>query len=51
MGASPERFLKKQGRKILSQPIKGTIRRGHNPAEDALLRTQLLTSEKNGPKT
>ena len=46
MGASPERFLKKQGRKILSQPIKGTIRRGQNPAEDALLRTQLLTSEK-----
>ncbi|MDB5242720.1 MAG: pabB [Spirosoma sp.] len=46
MGASPERFLKKQGRKILSQPIKGTIRRSQNPAEDAQLRTQLLTSEK-----
>ena len=46
MGASPERFLRKQGRQLLSQPIKGTIRRGQTPAEDAQLRTQLLNSEK-----
>jgi para-aminobenzoate synthetase component 1 len=46
MGASPERFLKKEGRKILSQPIKGTIRRGKTPDEDNLLRFQLLNSEK-----
>ena len=46
MGASPERFLKKEGRKILSQPIKGTIRRGQMPDEDDLLRSQLLHSEK-----
>ena len=46
MGASPERFLRKQGRKILSQPIKGTIRRGQTPAEDAHLRALLLNSEK-----
>ena len=46
MGASPERFLRKQGRQLLSQPIKGTIRRGQTPAEDASLRDQLLNSEK-----
>ena len=46
MGASPERFLTKKGRNILSQPIKGTIRRGQTPDEDAALRAQLLNSEK-----
>ena len=46
LGASPERFLRKQGRQLLSQPIKGTIRRGQTPAEDADLRAQLLNSEK-----
>lgn len=46
MGASPERFLTKAGRQILSQPIKGTVRRGQTPEEDMLLRDQLLNSEK-----
>ncbi|GAB3642687.1 aminodeoxychorismate synthase component I [Spirosoma arcticum] len=46
MGASPERFLRKQGQQLLSQPIKGTIRRGQTPDEDAQLRSQLLNSEK-----
>jgi para-aminobenzoate synthetase component 1 len=46
MGASPERFLKRAGQRILSQPIKGTIRRGHTAAEDDALRGQLLNSEK-----
>ena len=46
IGASPERFLTKAGRRILSQPIKGTVRRGQTPDEDAHLREQLLNSEK-----
>ncbi|MCX6182715.1 MAG: anthranilate synthase component I family protein [Bacteroidetes bacterium] len=32
--ASPERFLKKEGSKVLSQPIKGTAKRGANEEED-----------------
>jgi para-aminobenzoate synthetase component 1 len=44
--ASPERFIKKIADKIISQPIKGTIKRGNFGAEDALLKEQL----KNDPK-
>ena len=39
--ASPERFLKKEGNKLISQPIKGTIRRGNSEQENDLLKTQL----------
>lgn len=46
MGASPERFIRKDGMKLTSQPIKGTIRRGQTADEDAQLRFQLLNSEK-----
>ncbi|WP_448528890.1 anthranilate synthase component I family protein [Raineya sp.] len=44
--ASPERFLKKEGNKIISQPIKGTIRRGDTPEADKLQKQKLLHSEK-----
>ncbi|MFI5132892.1 MAG: anthranilate synthase component I family protein [Chitinophagales bacterium] len=45
--ASPERFLKKEGGNILSQPIKGTSKRINSDAEkDKLSKEQLLHSSK-----
>ncbi len=44
---SPERFLCKRGNKIISQPIKGTIKRGATPSEDAALQAELYHSEKD----
>ena len=44
--ASPERFLARQGSQIISQPIKGTVRRGATPAEDEQQRQTLLNDEK-----
>lgn len=34
ISASPERYLKKKGKELLSQPIKGTARRSDDPLED-----------------
>ena len=47
ISASPERFLKKSGNKIISQPIKGTSARNADPVIDMQLRNQLSTSEKD----
>lgn len=44
--ASPERFLKKEGDRLFSEPIKGTAARGASPLEDEQFR-QELKSEKN----
>ncbi len=44
--ASPERYLKKKGSKIISQPIKGTIKRGESDEEDEFLKSDLYHSEK-----
>lgn len=45
--ASPERYLKKEGDKIISQPIKGTSKRNlENAAADAKARNYLIESEK-----
>jgi para-aminobenzoate synthetase component 1 len=34
LSASPERYLKKEGERLISQPIKGTARRFSDPLED-----------------
>ncbi len=45
--ASPERFIKKEGNKILSQPIKGTAKRNLNDdVEDEKLKQTLQQSQK-----
>lgn len=44
--ASPERFLKKSGNKIISQPIKGTSRKTNNEAENNILKNNLKISLK-----
>ena len=41
LSASPERFLAKRGNKLISQPIKGTARRGKTIAEDEAIKQQL----------
>ncbi len=41
LSASPERFLKKEGSKLISQPIKGTIRKGKTAEENEQLKAQL----------
>ncbi|MGB2526265.1 anthranilate synthase component I family protein [Flagellimonas sp. SN16] len=44
--ASPERYLKKMGQTVISQPIKGTAPRSQNKAEDERLKQQLAQDEK-----
>ena len=46
ISASPERFLKKTGAVIVSQPMKGTIERGDNDTDDNLLRQRLFADPK-----
>jgi para-aminobenzoate synthetase component 1 len=46
LSASPERYLKKVGAKIISQPIKGTAKRSSNIIEDQEFKHQLEHSEK-----
>ncbi|MBC7450272.1 MAG: anthranilate synthase component I family protein, partial [Cytophagales bacterium] len=46
LSASPERFIKKEGSTLLSQPIKGTSKRGSTASEDEALKIQLKNSEK-----
>ena len=47
LSSSPERFLRKKGNQVLSQPIKGTRKRGLTDVEDAQLINSLKKSQKD----
>jgi len=46
ISASPERFLQKKGNKLISEPIKGTSKRGKDKEEDLRLKNELVHNEK-----
>lgn len=46
LSASPERFLAKRGNKLISQPIKGTAKRGDTAEEDEAIKHQLRNHTK-----
>lgn len=46
MSATPERYIKKDGNTVISQPIKGTARRSTNTEEDVVLAETLSKDEK-----
>ncbi len=47
LSLSPERFIRVTGKQVETKPIKGTIVRGHTPAEDLANASRLQTSEKD----
>jgi len=46
LSASPERYLRKEGTKVISQPIKGTSKRNENTILDEQLKSDLAQNEK-----
>lgn len=46
LSASPERYLRKQGNKVISQPIKGTAKRHQDPTEDKKAAEELQSNSK-----
>ena len=46
LSATPERYLKKTGTKIISQPIKGTAKRSNSKTEDQILKENLANDPK-----
>lgn len=47
LSSSPERYLQKTGSKVISEPIKGTLKRSEDPKQDKALRQELKNSEKD----
>ena len=46
LSASPERYLKKEGELVISQPIKGTAKRFSDPLEDEKAKNELASDPK-----
>jgi para-aminobenzoate synthetase component 1 len=46
MSASPERYLRKEGSQVISQPIKGTAKRSDDMVTDEMAKEELAASEK-----
>jgi len=46
LSGSPERYIKKEGNKITTQPIKGTSKRGKTSEEDEQIKIELSNNEK-----
>ncbi len=46
LSASPERYIKKVGKKIISQPIKGTAKRGKTKEKDQQIKEDLFRDPK-----
>jgi para-aminobenzoate synthetase/4-amino-4-deoxychorismate lyase len=47
LSLSPELFIERRGDRIVTRPMKGTIRRGRTRAEDEALKSELLADEKS----
>ncbi|MFP4227860.1 MAG: aminodeoxychorismate synthase component I [Salinivenus sp.] len=47
LSCSPELFFRRDGERVWTRPMKGTIRRGRTVAEDRALREELRTDPKN----
>lgn len=46
LSASPERYLRKENDKIISQPIKGTAKRHEDAVEDERIKQELISNQK-----
>ncbi len=47
LSCSPELFFRREGDRVVTRPMKGTIRRGRTLAEDRVLQEELSTDPKN----